>query len=294
MKRHLTNWKFLGFFLRSVVLVLLTVAHSGLAQVERAPTAEDLNAGKGKVAKKLEHRMTPEQLEKFLHARTSTGMMDGSSFESFTSLLWGLSEVGVWSEGIDAGQIRLQNPFPEKYQPTWKELMDTLALQVRCGWHYDHETGYWVFEKKTLKYPFALKMPEGWQRREKGACVAFVPPVAPVGMDVYIMGHCSSDDPAKLPGLFTDAVKKVSMKFARLFKSDVADADFKSAKVCGENAQYFSAPTPRDPKLKWRQWAFVKSGWSFIIVCVISDENETRLLGDVNKMMATFEVPDEK
>ena len=293
MKASLAIWNFQTFIARTAFLVLLMFTNPGHAQVARAATAEALHAGKGKVVKNLEHRMTPERLANFLQARTTTGLMAGSSFASYTSLLWGINEVGIWNEDANVGKIRLQNSFPEKYNPTWKELMDTLALQAGCGWHYDHETGYWVFEKKNLKYPFTLKTADGWQRREEGARVVFIPPSAPVGMDVYTMGHCSSEDPAKLPGLLTNAVKQISMTFARQFKANVDDTDFTAETVCGEPARYFSAPTPRDPKLKWRQWAFVKNGWCFIIVSVISEENEKQLLGDVNKMMSTFAVPEE-
>ena len=214
------------------------------------------------------------------------------SFESYTSLLWAVYEVGVWSEGTDASSIQLQSPFPENYSPTWKEQMDVLARQVNCSWRYNHDTGYWVFEKKRIEPPFALKIAKGWTRRDDGPSAVFIPPIAPVGMDVYIMGHYSSDDPVKLPDILANARKHVSKLFASRFKSDVTEKDFSLKKVCGETASYFSVPTPRDPKLKWRQWAFVKNGWCFIIVSVISDENEPQLLPDVKAMIASFEVSD--
>jgi hypothetical protein len=111
-------------------------------------------------------------------------------------------------------------------------------------------------------------------------------------MDVYMMGHYSSDDAAQLQEVFANARKHVSKLFAQRFKADVTESDFSLEKVCGEPALYFSVATPRDAKLKWRQWAFVKNGWCFLIVSVISDENEQRLLQDVKAMISTFEVQD--
>lgn len=261
-------------------------------QVEKGASPEDLEKGKGKVARVLEHRMTPAQLKKFLQTRTS-GQMFGN-FESYASLLWAINEVGVWDEGTDVGKIQLQCPFPENYRPTWKEHMDVLARQVGCSWHYDHATGYWVFDKKKMEPPFKLKIAEGWTRKDQGQDVVFVPPIAPVGMDVYMMGHYSGDDPAKLPEIFANARQHVSLRFAKHFKADATEADFTTEKVCGEDAWFFSAPTPRDSKSRWRQWAFVKNGWCFVIVSVISDENESKLLPDVKGMISSFQVIEPK
>lgn len=40
----------------------------------------------------------------------------------------------------------------------------------------------------------------------------------------------------------------------------------------------------------WRQWAFVKDGWAFVVVSVIAADNEAQLLTDVKRMLASFEV----
>lgn len=272
----------------SIILVIGTTAVFG--QVKKGASPEELEKGSGKAVRVLDHRMTPAELEVFLKKRTS-GQIFGS-FDSYTSLLWAMQEVGVWNQGTDIGGVELQCPFPETYRPTWKELMDVLARQVDCSWRYNHDTGYWVFERKRMEAPFSLTMAKGWTRRDEGQSVVFVPPIAPVGMDVYVLGHFSSGDPKKLPEVFANARKHSSMLFARRFKSGVTEKDFSSEKVCGETALYFSTPTPRDSKLKWRQWAFVKSGWSFIVASVISQENEPQLLPDVKAMIASLQVTD--
>lgn len=269
-------------------IALLIGAVPVLGQIEKGASSQDLQKGRGKVVKVLEHRMNPVELDAFLKRRTSGQMF--SSFDSYTSLLWAVHEVGIWSQGTDAGTIQLQCPFPESYRPTWKELMDVLARQVDCSWHYDTETGYWVFEKHRMDPPFSLRMAKGWTRRDEGQTVVLVPPTAPVGMDVYTMAHFSTEDPEKLPEVFANARKYVSRLFAQRLKSDVTEKDFSSEKACGEPALYFSVPTPRDPNLKWRQWAFVKDGWCFIIVSVISEENELKLLPDVKAMIASIQI----
>jgi hypothetical protein len=273
-----------------ISIALSITAMSSLAQIRKGANPEELSAGRGSIVRVLDHRMTPAELKAFLQKRAS-GQMFGP-FESYASLLWAVDSVAIWSEGTGVGDVQLQNPFPEGYKPTWKEHMDVLARQVNCSWRYNHDTGYWVFEKKPMDPPFTLKMAKGWNRRDQGNHVVFVPPIAPVGMDVYLMGHYSSDDPAKLHEVFAEALKHVSKLFAQRFKEDVTEADFAPEKVCGEAALYFTVPMPRDPKLKWRQWAFIKNGWCFLIVSVISDENEQRLLQDVKTMISTFEVSD--
>ncbi len=40
----------------------------------------------------------------------------------------------------------------------------------------------------------------------------------------------------------------------------------------------------------WRQWAFVKDGWAFMVVSVLHADNEDQLLPDVKRMLASFEV----
>lgn len=274
---------------RLIPIVLLLAAMPAFGQITKGKL-EELKEGQGTVEKVLDHRMTPPELAAFLKKRTSGQMM--GNFDSYTSLLWAVDTVGVWNEGTDTDNIPLHSPFPENYKPTWKELMDDLARQVKCSWHYNHDTGYWVFDKKIPPPPFTLKIAEGWTNRDDGQSIVFIPPIAPVGLDVYVMGHYSSDEPAKLVEVFADARKHVSILFARNFKPDVSEKDFSTEKVCGEKALFFSATSPRDPKIKWRQWAFVKNGWCFVIVSAIREENESRLFKDVKKMIASFKVSD--
>jgi len=111
-----------------------------------------------------------------------------------------------------------------------------------------------------------------------------------VGMDVYVMGHSSSADPAQLPAVLEQARRNAALAFARQFKRDVTDQDFTLEKVAGVDAWFFTTPTPRGPQFKWRQWSFVKDGWCFCIVSVISDANEPQLLPDVKAMIASFAV----
>lgn len=51
-----------------------------------------------------------------------------------------------------------------------------------------------------------------------------------------------------------------------------------------------TAPAPNDPKLIWRQWAFVKEGWAFVVVSLIHTNNEANNLPEVKRMLASFEV----
>jgi hypothetical protein len=273
-----------------IVLLMVLVATSMClrAQIYRGADRDELNKGGGKLVQVLEHRMTPKELESFLQKRTSGNMM--GSFSDFGSLLWAVYEVGIWSDDKSIGDLPVQSPYPEDYKPTWKEFMDVLARQVECTWRYDPKTGYWVFEKRKIERLFSLKIVEGWNSTDQRSHVVFVPPIAPVGMDVYMMGHYSATNESERDAIYSKARKHVSELFARNFKSDLAGSDFTVETVSGVKALFFTSPAPKHPERIWRQWAFVKDGWCFVIVSVIDKTNESKLLPDVKSMISTFEI----
>lgn len=244
--------------------------------------------GKGAVIEVLDKRLTPEELRAFLTQRT-TGEMFGS-FTAHSSLLYAVHSVAIWDRGTDVERRQVQSPFQEGYSPTWQEHLDVLARQVSCSWRYNHDTGYFVFTKKPLPLPYRLKVAKGWKGHDNGDNFVYVPPVAPVGMDVYTLGHYSADDPAALKALEPKIRERISMIFAPSFKPDVTVADFRTEKVAGVDALFFSTCPPQAPQLTWRQWAFVKNGWAFVVVSVIAAENEAKLLPEVKQMLGSFEV----
>lgn len=272
-------------FLLGIACAVLTPA---TAQIYKGAKPEELNQGKGTLIPVLENRLTPDQLRAYLGQRTS-GQMFGT-FNAYSSLLYAVHSVAIWDQGTGIGQTPVESPFLKDYQPTWQELLDVLARQVNCTWRYNHDTGYWVFEKGMLPLPYTLKRAPGWRGRANGNNYDYVPRGAPMGMDVYMMGHYSSDDPGQLEALVPKIRKHLSMGFAPNFKPDVTDADFRTEQIAGVDALYFTAPAPNDPKLIWRQWSFVKDGWAFVIVSLIHADNEAKLLPDVQRMLASFEV----
>lgn len=276
---------FRALFLLGTACAFVTPA---VAQIVKGVTPEELMAGKGTVIEVLDKRLTPEALRVFLGERTS-GQMFGT-FTAYSSLLYSLHSVAIWDREAGIGDIRLHSASIEGYQPTWQEHLDVLARQVSCTWRYNHDTGYFVFEKGTLPLPYTLKVAKGWKGHDNGDNYVYVPPVASVGMDVYTLGHYSSDDTAGLAALEPKILQRLSMIFAPGFKPGVTEADFLPERVAGVDALYFTAPSPRDPKLTWRQWVFVKDGWAFMVVSVIHADNEATLLPDVKQMLATFEV----
>ena len=277
---------------RCVAILLLGTACAlltpAVGQIEAGASLEDLKASKGTIIKVLDKRLTPEELRVFLAERT-TGEMFGS-FTAHASLLYAARSVAIWDREAGVGQRQVQSPYLEGYNPTWQEHLDVLARQVSCTWRYNHDTGYFVFEKGELPRPYRLKKAKGWKGHNNGDNYVYVPPVAPVGMDVYTLGHYSGNDSAHLEALEPMIRKHLSMIFAPGFNPDVTEADFRTEKVAGVDALFFTAPVPRDPKLTWRQWAFVKDGWAFVVVSVIAAENGAKLLPDVKRMLASFEV----
>jgi hypothetical protein len=205
-------------------------------------------------------------------------------------MIYAFQDIAIRSSIEDPFSVQLQHPYPDTYKPTWNEFMDALARQIQCSWKYDFKTGYWIFENEIMEYPFELDIAENWTKRDQGNHVVYIPNIAPVGMDVYMMGHYSADDEASLENIYTEAKKHVSRLIAIRFNPSLTDEDFSLAEVAGTDALFFTSPVPNKPNLIWRQWVLVKNGSCFMIVSVMDKDNEKALLTSVKEMVKSFSV----
>jgi hypothetical protein len=209
-----------------------------------------------------------------------------ASFDSFCSYLYAGPDVVIHTASKEINQTRLRSPFPEFYSPTWKELFDAIARQTMSSWKYDSKRDYWTFNKPPLPLPFTMKKAEKWKAHDRGMYVSYQPSIAPVGLDVYMMGAYSIDKASGEGKLFADVGDAIALLFAQSFKEDVTPKEMTKVKVGSYEALHFKS----DGSVIWRQWAIVKDGKAFIIVSAIKPEHEAALFPDVEKMLATFKI----
>jgi hypothetical protein len=227
----------------------------------------------------------PEQQTTFLAARASS--FPPGSFDSVCSFLYALDGVAIHSQSTVVNGTRLMSTFPDFYRPTWKELFDLIAWQTMSVWKYDGETGYWVFAESKRVLPYKMDISAGWMREDHPIEVVYRPPTAPVGMDIYWLGHYSPDraDPAPFFGRVREAL---ALSFVKGFIRDVSLKNM-SAKRMGRNETlYFETVTPSG--VVWRQWVLIENGDAFAIVSAIKPEMEKQLLPDVLSMVSSFEI----
>jgi hypothetical protein len=175
-------------------------------------------------------------------------------------------------------------PICEKsHELNIEEFIETLARQTGTRAHYSDVKKKWVFEQPAMPLPYSIAIAEGWTLRECGLYTGYVPNIAPVGMDIYMMG--------RFKGLTPDQLKVIrneqSVLFASKIKSGVTIDDMTTTTVDGAEALHFKSKIPA-AGLQWRQWAFIKSGQAFVIVSAVEDKNESKIIPDVEAMVVSF------
>jgi hypothetical protein len=229
------------------------------------------------------HALTDQEQQAFL--RSTSSMFLKGSFHVIVSTLF---TVGVNIETTSARikQVAFKDTLGANAAPTWRQYFDEFARQAHASWHYEAEHEAWVFESLRTPLPYHLDLAKGWRVDDRGDAVMYVPPDAPIGMDIYLSGRY---EPPLKPEEQRERRDAIALKMAAEFKPGVTVRDMEEVEVDGVAARYFEAPTPR-PGVTWRQWAFVKNGQPFLIVSAIAQAQESVLLPQVKGMVESFRV----
>jgi hypothetical protein len=144
-----------------------------------------------------------------------------------------------------------------------------------------------LFSEPSMAMPFEVDVARGWRAELRGGYVAYIPPQAPVGMDIYFGGEYSPQDP--------DLYKRVrdywAMLFAPNFDPNISTDDMKEISIADSDALFWEFTNNKSGKsIHWRQWALMKDGHCFVIVSAIDRENEEVIWPDVEAMVNSFEV----
>ena len=231
--------------------------------------------------------LSEKEQDAFLSKRTSASML--GSFGAFASLLYAADSVVIHTESSEINSTDLTSCMPDFYKPTRRELFDAIAIQTQSAWRYDSTKNCWVFakQKKPRKY-YSIDAAKGWKQNDRGLCVGYHPAIAPVGMDIYIMGAYSSDKPEDADALHKRVRDSFAVMFAQNFKKDVVPSDMKEITINNCQALFFEITT--HDKMIWRQWVIVEEGKAFVIVSAIKSEHDAQIYPDVKKMVDSFTI----
>ena len=225
--------------------------------------------------------LSPDQQAEVLKQKFGAPM---GTFDSFFSFLYAACDVCIHTNTSSVNKTTLLPVFPKTYAPSLAEAFENIARQTHSSMNYNAKTDYWVFDPPAMPLPFSLETAAGWKAVDRGLYVAYIPDIAPVGMDVYMMGRYT-DTKVKV----NDIRNAIAMLFAAKFNPKVGPGDMKTVTVDGVEALFWESPAP-SPGVTWRQWSFVKDGQAFLIVSSIDKGNEDKLLPAVEKMVASFKV----
>lgn len=208
----------------------------------------------------------------------------------------------------DMADAELQGVFPEFYKPTLAELCDAIALQTFSKWSYEKEDQYVMSSvpgEKTIdegivvlsfrpdkerKKPFMITPAAGWRHEDRGHWEMFIPPSAPVGMDIYEAGCYSAKKGEDSEKLMLRVRKEVSLEWAGRVYPKIDEKDLKLDKVGPFEALHFEASVPSQlgKDVHWRQWVFMAGNRCFFIVSTLFPEQEATLWPDVQEMLKSF------
>ena len=228
--------------------------------------------------------LSTDQREKQLSTRVSPGLLGNSTFDSFASAAYALHYVVLTCKDEKVIRERLSNPFPEFYKPTWREILETLARQLRTTWSYSEKEACWLFAKPALPRPFKIDLAKGWKEEDCGFFISFQPPDAEVGMDVFYLGTYSFEKDSEKELL--KARDHWALQFLKEINPKARIDDMKKVSIDGGEALHFETGAPREGVM-WRQWVFARNGGVYGIVSAL-DKDRKALLKDVQGMVASF------
>lgn len=224
------------------------------------------------------------QEKKFLNSVAPT-LRSWRTFGEWSKCLKNANIANVYSASARINKEKCEPLVESAHKLTFAETFETVARQTKSTVHYDAKAQQWNFEEPQMPLPYSISICNGWKAEDRGFYVAYVPAIAPVGMDIYMNG--------RFKGLKEQQLKDIrdeqALVFADRMHNGVTVEEMTPITVDGVEALYYKTKAPVEGR-QWRQWAFIKGGQSFLIVSAVSDQNEAKLIPDVEKMVQSFHV----
>lgn len=228
--------------------------------------------------------LTVAEQNELLKSRNGFGLL--GNFNSMASLLYATAGVFIHCSPVEVGKCQVLSVFPASYKATMAELFESMARQTGTTFKYNDQGGFWDFQPPAMPLPYKVTVPPSWKQEERGGYVAYIPAVAPVGMDIYMMGRYSGLDKAQSH----KAVEELSMMFAGTVNAAATTKDLVACTVDGVDGLKYETSSVKRPDTGWHQWAFIKDGQAFLIVSTIDKKNESTVWPDVQSMVASFKL----
>ncbi len=218
------------------------------------------------------------------------GLSAFATFDGFVSQCYAVAGVSVTAAGPDPaglGRANVGFDYPRFYKPTWGEVFDHVARQVRCRWAFDPAGRQYLFTPADDAPAAGVTPAQGWRREDRGLYVWHAPADQEFGLDVYDYGHYTAD-PTR-PDLFDQVRRYFALRDVSRWPNPPTLAQMTTVKVAGADALYLRVDTPRPGGL-WRQWSVVVDGHAFVIVSAMPKDREAALAPAVDRMVASFAV----
>lgn len=228
------------------------------------------------------HEVIDAETEKFLGS-VAPSIRSWRTFEDWCKALKGAKIANVSSSSARINKEKCEPLVDSAYKMTFAETFETIARQTKSNVHYNTKTQLWIFDEPKMPLPYTVSIAEGWKAEDRGLYVAYIPAIAPVGMDIYMNGRFKGLNKQQL----NDIRNEQALVFADRMHNGATIADMTPTTVDGVEALYYKTKAPVEGR-QWRQWAFVKNGQSFLIVSSVDDKNEASLIPAVTKMVESF------
>ncbi len=215
--------------------------------------------------------------------------------------------IGLMCKIPGAESVDLEPAFASNYKPTLRELLDTLAAQLKARWVYADRsqvmdstmppdgksiTDIAIFDFVPAESKFDCEMTpiDGWKVSPQSNFVMYVPPIAPMAMDMHVLGKVSASDPTKQAKLIADTPRDFALDQFRRFKPQAKAEDLKKTKVGSYDAYFFETALPPsgEEKVHWRQWHFMVGNQLYYVISTIIPSQEKQLYPAVEQMIKTF------
>ncbi|MGD8451342.1 MAG: hypothetical protein PVJ57_05935 [Phycisphaerae bacterium] len=230
----------------------------------------------------------PDRRARFLSSRRRSPMMMGS-FDAMVSFWLAVHDVPVSCETEEVAETEMWTNFPEFYQPTWTEYFNAVARQTYTHWYYKDARLGFMFVEPSLPLPFFLEVADGWEVENYGHWIKFVPPQAPVGMDVYMLGEYSAEPGEDEAALFERVRREWALSWAHMLDPQCTVDAMTTVQVDGADALFWEGQHP-ETHVILRQWVFLKHGMCFAIFTAMAPELEDAIWPDVQAMVKSFTV----
>lgn len=293
------------------VLVGAPLAHAQQSEAKPQQPAPQQPAAAAKAKPTPFKPISDEQLKALLARRVKGGFV-GHSFRGFANMFLVSSMlnlghgVGLMTESPEIAKHEFSPGYPDFYEPTLHEFLDSIALQTGSEWKFE-KTGKFVqsdaevkkpieglaifeFTKAKRAKPYDLALAAGWKAEDQGNWVMHVPPTFPVGLDIYELGTFTADDTKDQANFMKELPKKISLEWAQRVSATATEKQLTAAHVGKYDALHFDTLVESQvgKKIRWRQWVFVADDRAYFVVSTILPELEAKIYPDVQAMLKTF------